>query len=69
MSASSNNRARLEQAGIIKKGHVFSPEDTATLDRLTPQEVETLIQVGQKLGQDFLDRKGGRYEDTVGILF
>jgi hypothetical protein len=69
MSGSSNNRTRLEQAGIVKQGHVFSPEDSATLEQLSPQEVDTLIQVGQKLGQDFLHRKGGGNEDTVGILF
>jgi hypothetical protein len=28
-----------------------------------------LIQIGQKLGPDFLHRKGGGNEDTVGILF
>jgi hypothetical protein len=69
MSGSTDNRTRLEQAGIIKPGHSFSAEDAATLEQLSPQEVDTLIQVGQKLGQDFLHRKGGGYEDSVGILF
>jgi hypothetical protein len=69
MSGSTDNKTRLEQAGIIKQGHVFSPQDTATLENLSPQEVDSLIQIGQKLGPDFLHRKGGGAEDSVGILF
>ena len=69
MSGSPDNKTRLEQAGIIKQGHVFSPQDSATLEQLSPQEVDSLIQIGQKLGQDFLNRKGGAEHDSVGILF
>jgi hypothetical protein len=63
------NRERLVEAGIIKTAYVFTPDQLQIIEQLTPEEVDTLIGIANRLGEDFLWNTGGGDEDTVGVLF
>ena len=49
------NREILESAGIIKDGSQFTPEQYASIESLSEEEVEALISSKSKLGEDFLE--------------
>jgi hypothetical protein len=65
-SQNPTNLQRLTQAEIIRAGHDFSPEDQQIIESLTTAEVDALIAIKNKLGQDFLEEHGS---PTAGILF
>jgi hypothetical protein len=65
----SDNWQRLEQAGLIKAGHQFSTEDRQLLESLSKAEVEALISVKTKLGEDFFNRNTCLAYPSVGIVF
>ena len=69
MEGSTTNRARLEQAGLVKPTYQFTPEQANTLEQLSREEVDALIAIGSHLGPTFLRDTGGGDDDTVGVLF
>jgi hypothetical protein len=66
-SQNPTNLQRLQQAEIIRQGYEFSPTDQQVIESLTTSEVDALIEIGNKLGKDFLEEHGGG--PTAGILF
>jgi len=60
---------RMKQAGLIKAGHRFSAEDYTLLESLTKEEIEALISVRTKVGEDFLHRNTSGPDPAVGIVF
>jgi len=66
MQGQQSKKERLEGAGIVKKGHKFSPDDEKVIENLTDEEVDSLISIKEKLGDEFLYKHGGR---SAGILF
>ena len=64
-----SNLDRLEKAGLIKPGSKFSKEDHRLLESLSHEEVEALISVKRKVGDDFLRRNTGGEDSPVGIVF
>ncbi|MGI8772176.1 MAG: hypothetical protein ACR2JE_12150 [Acidobacteriaceae bacterium] len=51
------NVDRLQQAGLIQTQHPLTPEETASINQLSSAEVDALISVRMKLGDDFFNRK------------
>jgi hypothetical protein len=49
------NRDRLIQAGIINSDYVFSPQDAASIEELSNQEVNVLTEVFNDLGLQFFE--------------
>ena len=64
-----SNLERLERAGLIRSGYEFSQEDKRLLDGLSEEEVEALISVKRKVGEDFLRRHTCGAYPPVGIVF
>ena len=63
------NQEKLEAAGLVRSGHSFSEGDKKLLESLSEGEVEALICVKRKVGEEFL-RKHARGENPpVGIVF
>lgn len=52
----STNREVLENAGVIKYGHFFSPQDSEAIESLSNQEVKVLIDVYNDLGPEMLEK-------------
>jgi hypothetical protein len=60
---------RLVDAGLIRAGHKFSDEDQMLLESLSEDEVEALISVKTKLGEEFFNRNTDLAYPPVGIVF
>jgi len=54
--SSSSAVERLRAEGILAHDAVLSPQDEAALNSLTPDEVEAIISIRNKLGTDFISR-------------
>lgn len=54
-----SNITTLMNAGLITSGTVFSPQDTATIEALSSDEVQALINVYNAVGLNFLARNCG----------
>ena len=61
------NIQQLQRAGIIPEDYKFSEADQQIIASLSPEEVQALIAIGDKLGPEFLQTHGGG--PTAGILF
>ena len=64
-----SNIQRLIEAGLIRAGHRFSDQDQRLLESLSEDEVEALISVKIKLGEDFFNRNTVLAYPPVGIVF
>jgi hypothetical protein len=51
------NVEQLQQAGLIQTHHPLTPEEVATVNNLSSAEVDALISVKAKLGDQFFARK------------
>ena len=60
---------RLEKAGLIRSGYQFSKEDQRLMESLSEVEVDALISVKTKLGEDFFNRNTCLAYPPVGIVF
>lgn len=52
-----SNLERLQAAGLIEVNHTLTPDEVNSINQLTPAEVDALISVRAKLGDDFFNRK------------
>ena len=52
---SQTNRGRLIEAGVINADYVFSPQDAESIETLSNQEVNVLIEVFEDLGAEFFE--------------
>jgi hypothetical protein len=60
---------RLVSKGIILKPDSFSEDDKARINQLTPDEVEALISIRAKLGDEFLGKKATGASPSIAIVF
>ena len=51
------NIERLQQAGLVEVHHPLTPEEVASVNALSAAEVDALISIRSKLGDDFFSRK------------
>jgi hypothetical protein len=51
------NIERLQQAGLIEVHHPLTPEEVNSVNQLSSAEIDALISVRSKLGDDFFNRK------------
>ena len=51
------NVDRLQQAGLIQTPHPLTEDEIDSLNKLSSAEVDALISVRMKLGDDFFQRK------------
>jgi hypothetical protein len=51
------NLERLQQAGLIEVQHPLTPEEVNSVNQLSSAEIDALISVRAKLGDDFFTRK------------
>ncbi len=51
------NVERLQQAGLIETEHPLTPEEIESVNNLSSAEIDALISVRAKLGDDFFKRK------------
>jgi hypothetical protein len=59
----------LQEAGLIVKDHEFSKEDRSLLESLSEDEVEALISIKKKLGENFFRRNTCGAYPPLGIVF
>ncbi len=52
-----SNVERLQQAGLIQVHHPLTDAETTSVNQLSSAEVDALISVRAKLGDDFFQRK------------
>ncbi len=52
-----SNVDRLQQAGLIQVQHTLTDDETNTINQLSGSEVDALISVRAKLGDDFFTKK------------
>jgi hypothetical protein len=50
------NIERLQQAGLIEVNHALTPDEVNSVNQLSSAEVDALISVRSKLGDDFFNR-------------
>ena len=60
---------RLAQRGIILNRDAFSEDDKQKINTLTPAEVEALISIRAKLGDQFIQQKGTGPSPSMAIVF
>ena len=60
---------RLVQKGIILKPDTFSEGDKQKINTLTSAEVEALISIRGKLGEQFLQQKATGPNPSMAIVF
>lgn len=53
--AATTNRAKLVNAGVINPTYSFSSQDSEAIETLSNQEVNVLINVYGKLGEEFFE--------------
>ena len=51
-----NNLDKLIDAGVVPDDHTLSDEDSSVIESLSPLEVQSLVDLKHKLGEDFLQR-------------
>lgn len=51
------NLERLQQAGLIETNHPLTPDEVNSVNQLSSAEIDALISVRAKLGDDFFTRK------------
>jgi hypothetical protein len=51
------NVESLQQAGLIQTAHPLTDDEIASVNQLSPAEIDALISVRAKLGDDFFSRK------------
>jgi hypothetical protein len=51
-----SNLEKLKTAGVVPDNHTLTDADTSTIENLSDQEVQSLISLKQKLGDDFVQR-------------
>jgi hypothetical protein len=51
------NIERLQQAGLIEVNHPLTPDEVNSVNQLSSAEVDALISIKAKLGDDFFTRK------------
>ena len=54
-----SNLETLKAAGVVPEYHTLNDEDAAVIDSLSDAEVQSLIGLKQKLGDEFLQRNSG----------
>lgn len=54
-----SNLETLLAAGVVPQDHTLTDEDTSTIEALSDSEVQLLIGLKQKLGDEFLQRNSG----------
>ena len=52
-----SNFERLQSAGLIEVNHSLTPEEINSINQLSSAEVDALVSVRAKLGDDFFNRK------------
>ena len=52
-----SNVERLQQAGLIQTHNPLTDDEIQSINQLSPAEVDALISVRAKLGDDFFKRK------------
>lgn len=52
-----SNFERLQAAGLIEVNHQLTPDEMNSINQLTSAEVDALISVRAKLGDDFFNHK------------
>jgi hypothetical protein len=52
-----SNVEKLQQAGLLQTEHQLTDDELQTVNQLSPAEVDALISVKAKLGDDFFKRK------------
>jgi hypothetical protein len=52
-----SNFARLQAAGLIEVHHALTQDEIDSINQLTAAEVDAIISVRTKLGDDFFNRK------------
>ena len=57
MECPMTNAEKLQQAGLIDSAHPLNEDEVASVNQLSPAEVEALISIRAKLGDDFFNRK------------
>ena len=57
------NMERLTEAGIVHPQHTMSEQDQQLVEKLSKEEVEALISIRHKLGDDFIKKtaKEGKF--------
>jgi hypothetical protein len=60
---------RLAQKGIILNRDSFSEDDKQKINTLTPAEVEALISIRAKLGDQFIQQKATGPSPSMAIVF
>ena len=50
------NVTKLQKAGILATPHGLSKKDVATINNLSPDEVDVWLKIKEKLGKDFIRR-------------
>jgi hypothetical protein len=53
-----DNLEKLIAAGVVPKDHTLTHEDQKTIHTLSESEVHSLVNLKQKLGDDFIQRNG-----------
>lgn len=51
------NLERLQQAGMIEVNHPLTPDEVNGVNQLSSAEIDALIAIRAKLGEDFFTRK------------
>lgn len=51
------NLERLQQAGLIEVNHPLTPDEVNSVNQLSSAEIDALISIRAKLGDDFFTRK------------
>jgi len=63
--APNDNIDRLKSEGILSPYAELTPEDQASLERLTHGEVDAIISIRNKLGTGFMDRHAKPRADFI----
>ncbi len=56
MTQEKTNVEKLQDAKVLPTPHRLSDPDTETINSLSPEEVDALVKVRSKLGDDFVQR-------------
>lgn len=51
------NLERLQQAGLIEVNHPLTPDEVSNVNQLSSAEIDALISIRAKLGDDFFTRQ------------
>ena len=70
-AAAGDNISVLQEAGVVAKKHKMTNSDVDLLNSLDKNEVDALISIRKKLGDDFLKKvsKGGKFPHPLSASF